>query len=356
MLGFGRAKSLIGLDIGSSGIKVAEIRDTSKGYRLENFGIQPLPPEVIVDGAVMNTSAVVDAIQELIRSKKIKTKNVCTSVSGHAVIIRKIKVPAVSEEELAQSIQWDAAQYVPFDINEVNLDYQVMNPADEEGNMEVLMVAAKKDLINDYVAVIKEAGLSPLIMDVDSFALGNMFEVNYPIQEGEVVALVNIGASVINISVIKGDVVMFTRDVSAGGNQITEEIQRQLGVSFEEAEMLKIGGSGSGDTEEVMRQEVQDVIKSISDSLSTEIQRSLDFFTATSAEDSISRIWMSGGTCKISGLKEVIEERTGIPCERVNPFNNLAYDEKKFDVGYLQEIAPQAAVAVGLALRRVGDK
>jgi len=356
MLGFGRGKSLIGLDIGSSSIKVAEVKDTKRGYHLQSFGIQTLPPEVIVDGAVMNTSAVVDAIQELVQSRKIKTKNVCTSVSGHAVIIRKIKVPAASEEELAQSIQWDAAQYVPFDINEVNLDYQVTNTADEEGNMEVLMVAAKKDLINDYVAVIKEAGLNPLIMDVDSFALGNMFEVNYPIQEGEVVALVNVGASVINISVVKGDMVMFTRDVSAGGNQITEEIQRQLGVSFEEAEMLKIGGSGSGETEEVMRQEVQDVIRTVTDSLATEIQRSLDFFTATSAEDNISRIWLCGGTSKIGGLTEIVQERTGMPCEPVNPFTNLAYDEKKYDVASLEEIAAQSAVAVGLALRRVGDK
>ncbi len=356
MLGFGHGKNLIGLDIGSSSIKVAEVRDTKRGYQLESFGVQSLPPEVIVDGAVMNTTVVVDAIRELIKVHKIKTKNVCTSVSGHAVIIRKIKVPAVSPEELEQSIQWDAAQYVPFDINEVNLSYQVMNEADEEGNMEVLMVAAKKDLINDYVSVIKEAQLNPLIMDVDSFALGNMFEINYPIQEGEVMALVNVGASVINISVLKGDMVMFTRDVSAGGNQITEEIQRQLGVSFEEAEMLKIGGSGSGETEEVMRQEVQDVIRTVTDSLSTEIQRSLDFFTATSAEDNISRIWLGGGTSKVGGLREIIEERTGMPCEGLNPFNTLAYDEKKFDVTSLEEMAPQGAVAVGLAIRRVGDK
>ena len=356
MLGFGRGKNLIGLDIGSSSIKIAEVKDTKKGYELDNFGIVSLPPEVIVDGAVMNSSAVEDAIREIISTKKIKTKNVCTSVSGHAVIIRKIKVPAASPEELAQSIQWDAAQYVPFDINEVNLSYEILGTADEEENMEVLMVAAKKDLINDYVAVIKEAGLNPLIMDVDSFALCNMFEISYPIQEGEVVALVNIGASVINISVLRGDMVVFTRDVSAGGNQITEEIQRQLGVSFEEAEMLKIGGSGSGDTEEVMRQEVQDVIRTITDSLSTEIQRSLDFFTATSAEDNISRIWLSGGTGKVSGLKETIEERTGMPCEQLNPFSNLAYDEKRFDLTSLEDFAPQAAVAVGLALRRVGDK
>jgi len=356
MLGFGPGKGLIGLDIGSSSIKVAEVKDTKKGYHLDNLGIQPLPPEVIVDGALMNGSAVVDAIQTLMGERKIKVKNVCTSVSGAAVIVKKIKIPAASDEELAQSIQWDAAQYVPFDINEVNLSYEKLSDADSEGNMDVLMVAAKKDLINDYVAVIKEAGLNPVIMDVDSFAIQNMFEVNYPIQEMEVLALVNIGAGVININVTKGGTVMFTRDVSAGGNQYTEEIQKQLGVSFEEAETLKIGGTGGADTEEVMRQEVQDVIRTASDTIATEIQRSLDFFTATSAEDHISKIWVSGGTAKISGLKEVIQERSGIPVEMINPFNNLSFDEKKFHLNFLEQIGPQAAVAVGLALRRVGDK
>lgn len=353
---FGSSKGLIGLDIGSSSIKVAEIKDTKKGYQLDNFGIQPLPPEVIVDGALMNGSAVVDAIQTLIGERKIKTKNVCTSVSGAAVIVKKIKIPAASEAELAQSIQWDAAQYVPFDINEVNLSYEILGGADSEGNMDVLMVAAKKDLINDYVAVIKESGLSPAIMDVDSFAIQNMFEVNYPMQEGEVLALVNIGASVINMNVIKGGIVMFTRDVSAGGNQFTEEIQKQLGVSFEEAETLKIGGTSGADTEEVMRQEVQDVIKTTSDAIATEIQRSLDFFTATSAEDHITKIWLGGGTAKIGGLKDVIQERSGIPVEMINPFHNISFDQKKFDINFLEQIGPQAAVSVGLALRRVGDK
>lgn len=355
MFGFG-GKGILGLDIGSSSIKVAEVKDTKKGYSLENLGVVELPPEVIVDGALMNGSAVVDAIMTLISERKVKVKNVCTSVSGHAVIIKKIKIPAQNEQELAQSIQWDAAQYVPFDINEVNLSYEILSPADEEGNMDVLMVAAKKDLINDYLAVIKEAGLNPVIMDVDSFAIENMFEVNYPIQEGEVLALVNVGASVININVTKGGTVNFTRDVSAGGNQYTEEIQKQLGVSFEEAETLKIGGTGGADTEEVMRQEVQDVIRSISDSIATEIQRSLDFFTATQAEDHITKIWLSGGTSKISGLSDVIEERTGVPVEMANPFNNISFDEKKFDINYLEQIGPQVAVAVGLALRRVGDK
>lgn len=353
---FGGSKGIVGLDIGSSSIKVCELKETKKGYFLQNFGIEPLPPEVIVDGQLMNSSAVVDAIQTLMSDRKIKAKDIATSVSGTAVIIKKIKLPAQSPDELAESIKWDAEQYVPFDINDVNLDYQILNPGDEEGQMEVMLVAAKKDFINDYVAVIKEAGLNPLVMDVDSFALENMYEINYPIQEGEVLALVNIGASIININVTKSGAVVFTRDVTVGGNSFTEEIQKQLGVSFEEAETLKIGGSSGADTEEVMRQEVQDVIKSKSQDIASEIQRSLDFFSATSVEDNISKIWLSGGSSKTSGLKELIAERTGIPADHVNPFVNISFNEKMFDMAYLEEVAPRAAVVVGLALRRAGDR
>lgn len=356
MLGLGRSKGIIGLDIGSSSIKVAEVRDTKKGYHLENLGIQPLPPEVIVEGALMNASAVVDAIQTLLAERKIKVKNVCTSVGGTAVIVKRIKVPAQNKEELASSIQFDAAQYIPFDINDVNLAYEVMGTADEEGQLEVLMVAARKDLVNDYVTAIKEAGLNPVIMDIDGFAVYNMFEVNYPIQPDEVIALVNVGASVINMVVTKGGLVMFTRDVSMGGHMYTEEIQKQLGVSYEEAEILKIGGSGGADTEEVMRQEVQDIIRNVSESIVMEVQKNLDFFSTTSPEDHISKIWISGGASKVSGFKDILEEKIRIPVELVNPFNNISFDDKKFDVNFLEQIGPQAAVAVGLALRRMVEK
>lgn len=356
MFGLGSSKGIIGLDIGSSSIKVAEVKDTKKGYHLENLGIQSLPPEVIVDGAIMNASAVADAIQTLLGERKIKTKNVCTSLGGTGVIVKRIKVPAKDPAELATSIQFDAAQYIPFDINDVNLSHQIIGGPDEEGQMEVLMVAARKDLVNDYVTVIKEAGLNPVIMDIDGFAVYNMFEVNYPIQPDEVVALVNVGATVINIVVTKGGTAMFTRDVSAGGHHYTEEIQKQLGVSYEEAEMLKIGGASGADTEEVMRQEVQDIIRTVSENIAMEVQKSLDFFSTTSPEDHISKIWISGGASKVSGFKEVLEERSGIPVELVNPFNNISFDEKKFDINFLEQIGPQAAVAVGLALRRMVEK
>jgi type IV pilus assembly protein PilM len=354
---FGGKRGVIGLDIGSSSIKVAELRETKKGYALQNFGMATLPPEAIVDGALMNSAAIVEAIQTLINERKIKTREVVTSVSGQSVMIKKIPLPAMTEEELEDQIQWEAEQYIPFDINDVNLDFQILKPGDDEGNMEVLLVAAKKDMINDYVAVITESGLTPVVVDVDAFALENMYEINYQIMENEVLALVNIGASVINIAVTKNGQYMFSRDVSSGGKLYSEEIQKQLSVSYEEAEMLKLGGAAKGDTEEVMRREVSTVIRSVSDQLAGEIARSLDFYQAAAAEEHINKIWLSGGSCRIPGLAEVVQEKQNIPVEILDPFRNVDRNPKQFDPGYLeQEVGPQAAVVVGLATRRVGDK
>jgi type IV pilus assembly protein PilM len=355
-MALGGRKNTIGLDIGSSSIKIVELRETKKGYFLQNLGVAPIPPEVIVDGALMNTSAIVDGIITLLGERKIKTKDAVTSVSGQSVMIKKITLPAMTEDELEDQIQWEAEQYIPFDINDVNLDFQILSPGDDEGNMEVLLVAAKKDMINDYVAVITEAGLNPVVVDVDSFALQNMYEINYQIMENEVLAIVNIGSSLINIVVTKNGQYIFSRDVSVGGNLYTEEVQKQLSVSYEEAELLKLGGSSTGETEEVMRREVEQVIRGVSDQLAGEIARSLDFYQAAAAEDQINKVWLAGGSCRVSGLAETIQQRQNIPVEIVDPFRNIDRNPKQFDPAYLEEVGARAAVCMGLGLRRVDDK
>jgi len=360
MLSLGKGRGIVGLDIGSNSVKAVELKKTKKGYQLIHFGILPLPSEAIVDGALMNSNAVVDAINELFQKEKIKTKEVATSLSGHSVIIKKIRLPQMTEEELEESIQWEAEQYIPFDISDVNLDVQILNTdIHEVGQMEVVLVAAKKDMINDYISVISEAGLTPIIMDVDSFAIENMYGVNYDISSGEVSVLANIGASIINVNVIKGGISTFTRDINIGGNQYTEEIQKQLSVSYEEAEALKLGGEIGGPsdtTEAVIPQEVGGIIRSVSENLAAEIQRSLDFFSATASEDQISKINLMGGTAKIPGLTSIIESKTGISTEVINPFSRIEINPKDFDVKYLNEVSPLAAVGVGLATRRVGDR
>lgn len=355
-MAFGGKKGLIGLDIGSTSIKVAELKESKKGYILQNFGMAPLPPEAIVDGALMNSPAIVEAIESVIKDRKIKTKEVAISVSGASVMIRKIQLPVMTEEELDEQITWEAEQYIPFNLSDVNLAHEILKAGNDEGNMEVLLVAAKKDMINDYVAVITEAGLTPVVVDLDAFAVLNAYEINYQIMENEVLALVNIGAGIINMVITKGGKYLFSRDVTVGGNLYTEEIMKELSVSYEEAELLKLGGSATGETEAVMRQEVEAVIRRVSDQIASEVAKSLDFYQATAAEEQISKIWLAGGGCRVSGLAETIQQKQNVPVEVMDPFRNLERNAKQFDPAYLEQIGPRAAVSIGLALRRVGDK
>ncbi|MCB1152025.1 MAG: type IV pilus assembly protein PilM [Deltaproteobacteria bacterium] len=346
-----RSKSVLGLDIGSSSIKVLELKETKTGYQLVNFGIEPLPPETIVDSTIMNAPAVVSAIRKLLDSNQIKAKDVATSVSGHSVIIRKITLPLMTDEEIASNIQWEAEQYIPFDINEVNIDYQRLDAVSEDqGSQDVLLVAVKKDMVNDYVAVINEAGLNPVVMDVDAFCVQNMYEINYEMQRGKVIALVNIGAGVININIVRNGSSVFTRDMSIGGNHYTEEIQKQFGLSFEEAEALKV----SGDPQK--QNQLDEIMRNLHSAIALETQRSLDFFVATSSMGQISKVFLSGGCAKNKGLSETIERQVGIPVEVVNPFNNIEINPNKFDMEYIQDVAPMCGVVVGLALRRADDK
>lgn len=352
-----RAKSVIGLDIGSSAVKLIHMKDTKRGYQLQHFGLAQLPPEAIIDGALMNSTVIVSTIRDLIQSQRIRHKEAGIAISGHSVIIKKITLPAMTEEELEESIQWEAEQYIPFDINDVNIDVQVLTAdPSEQGQMDVLLVAAKKDMINDYLAVVQEAGLTPMVVDVAAFCVENAFEINYDIATSDTVVLVNIGASVININVLTGGITAFTRDISMGGNQFTEEIQKQLNVSYDEAEALKLGGGATHDADSVVPQEVERVIVSVSDTLASEIQRSLDFYTATAADSQISRVYLSGGTCKIPSLYKIIENKVGVPVEIMNPFRNIEFDPKRFDPEYVRDIGPSAAVAVGLGLRTPDDK
>ncbi len=350
----GRGKLAVGLDIGSSSVKLVHLKEKKGGYALSAFATAKLPPETIVDGALMNSAAVVQAIQELVAGQKVKMKEVAIGVRGHSVIIKKISLPRMTQEELDDSIQWEAEQYIPFDVKDVNIDTQILTPPDVAGQMDVLLVAAKKEMINDYTSVCAEAGLAPAVVDVDAFAVQNAYEANYELVPGETVVLINVGASVTNVNIIANGVTTFTRDVTMGGNSFTEEIQKQLNVSYDEAEALKVGGQGESDA--VVPQEVERVIQGVAEQLAGEIQRSLDFYAATAADNRISRVYLSGGTARIPALFKVIEQRAAVPVEVLNPFKAIEIDNRKFDPLLLTNAASAAAVAVGLALRRAGDK
>ncbi len=350
---YGKA-SVVGLDIGSCTVKAVEIasKGRDKGFELRSLGIAALPNEAIVQGAFLNSSAIVDSIGEAVEVGRIKTKNVAVAVSGHSVIVKKVSLPAMTREELEEQIQWEAEQYIPFDVNEVHLDFQILDTSEGEGQMDVLLVAAKRDLVDDYVQVIQEAGLTPAAVDVAAFAVENAFEMNYEAEADEVVALVNIGAQVVNINVIQNGIPAFTRDITTGGNQYTEEIQKSLSISFEEAERIKLGGNSTDQNQEVVPKEVEQAIRSVTDTVIGEIARSLDFFTATAAESRINKVLLAGGGACIPGLDTSFAERSGLEVEIMNPLARML-PGKGFDPDYLDRVGTSLGVGIGLATRKV---
>ncbi len=350
-----RAKHCIGIDIGASAVKLCQLKAVKNGYSLQHFGLVPLPSEAVVDGALMNSPRIVEAIQELVAAHKIRNKHVALAVSGHSVIIKKIPLPQMTPEELEESIQWEAEQFIPFDIQDVNIDVQIVNEQSaQQGQMDVVLVAAKKDLVNEYTSVIIEAGLEPVVCDVDAFAIQNMYEANYESGPTETVALVNIGASKTNINIMSGGIPSFTRDLTLGGNAFTEEIQKQMGLTFEEAEALKIGGQSRGrDTDVVIPADVERALQSVAENVTSEVQRSIDFYSATSADPAPSQVFLSGGTARLQALGRALEARIGVPVHVADPFRQIQVNPE--DEEYLRTFGPAAAVAVGLALRYGGD-
>ncbi|HUR35399.1 MAG TPA: type IV pilus assembly protein PilM [Vicinamibacterales bacterium] len=350
MLGFGKPKSVVGLDIGSSAVKAVELKASGKGYRVAAIASEPIPPDSIVDGAIIDGGAVADAIKRLFARKGFKTKEVAASLSGHAVIVKKISLPVMTEQEVSESIYWEAEQYIPFDIQDVNLDYQVLDPGtDGKGTMDVLLVAAKKERIADYTNVITQAGRQAVVVDVDAFALQNAYETNYgagPL----VVVLLNAGASATNVNIVANGQSLFTRDLSLGGNAYTEAVQRELNLPFAAAEAAKKGIPVEGHAYD----DVRPVLHAVTENLLLEIQKTFDFFKATAASDRIDRLVLSGGSSAVDGLAEALGERFGIPVEHFDPFRQVAFE--KPPAGGVGELAATAAVAVGLALRKAGDR
>ena len=355
MLRWSKSKSVVGLDIGSSSVKAVELRSNGKGHVVSAVAIEPIPPDSIVDGAIIDGGAVADAIRRVFARKTFKTKDVAASLSGTAVIVKKITLPVMTEAELNDSIAWEAEQYIPFDIQDVNLDYQILDPGtgpDAKGSMEVLLVAAKKEKIADYTGVIAQAGCTPVVVDVDAFALQNACEANYGLKPGAVVVLVNAGASAVNINILSGDQSLFTRDISLGGNAYTEAVQRELNLSFDTAERVKKGQHVEG----VSFDDVKPVLHAMTENVLLEIQKTFDFFKATAASDHIDRIYLSGGAAWVDGFMQALEERFHAPVEMFDPFKRIACDSQKLGINDAQQLASTGAVAVGLALRKAGDR
>jgi type IV pilus assembly protein PilM len=344
---------LIGLDIGSSAIKLAHVKPVGVEFRVKKFGVYPLPPDAIVDGAIMDHVSVIEGIKTALRELKVKEKEIATSLSGHSVIIKKVVLPTTTPEELEESIQWEVEQYIPFDIKDVKIDFQVIGPLKEDpSKMDVLLVAVKTDLVNDYVSVIKDAGLTPTIVDIDSIAAGNAFELCHPVSDEQVPMVVNVGASFMNINILHSGVPLFTRDVPMGGGMYTSEIQKQLAVSFDTAEELKVGKKDAAERAE----KIAEIMRTVSNILSTEVQRSYNFFSATYPDRLVTKVYLTGGAAKSAFLKEMLTEKIGVDVELFDPFEGLMLEEGSVDRSLAAGFNTAATVSIGLALRNQEDR
>jgi type IV pilus assembly protein PilM len=349
---FGKKDSLVGLDIGSRSVKVAEIIDTKNGPKLKRFGMADIPAGTIEDGAISDPDTAAETIRQLFKSSNIKEANVAVSIGGYSVIVKKINVQTMPEEQLQETIHFEAEQYIPFDISDVNLDFQILGENENNPNqMSVFLVAAKKEMVNDYINLVTLAGLNPCIIDVEAFALQNIFEANYDIQD-ENVALIDIGASKTSLNILKGSSSVFMRDVALGCLQINQKIMSLLDCSYEQAELLKFGEASN----KMSAEELKQIVAAVVTDWCTEIRRALDFFYTNYPDDQIKRIILSGGGANIAEFRQLLASEASTVVETLNPLKKFNVDEKAFDPEFIRQIAPQASIAMGLALRRVDDK
>ena len=342
---FGGSKTIVGLDIGSSCIKAVELKKSRGDIEVAHIGVEPLASDIVVDSMIVDSGNVSSAISKIFNENGIKSKAVATSVSGHSVIVKKITIASMDDSDLASSIGTEAAQHIPFDVNDVNVDYQILSDDISGPQMDVLLVAVKKDKILNYTNVLSLAGKSPAVVDIDAFALQNCYEYNYEPAPTSTVALLNLGASVMNINIVKGTTPLFTRDVSVGGNQYTDSLQKELDLSFDDAERLKLGqkvGTVSEDAKMPILQQVTEIIV-------LEIQKTFDFFRATAAGEHLERIYLAGGSSRVPGLMEALRQEFSLPVELLNPFQRIGTANVASDI--VDQNAGQLAVAVGLALR-----
>jgi len=351
-----RKGSTVGLDIGSSLIKVVEIDHAGSSPRITHFGLHKLPPEAIVEGEIMDRDLVIEGIKECIEKAGVTSSSVVSAISGRAVIVKKVVMDKMSPTDAQEAIYWEAEQHVPFDIDDVCLDFQILKDDIGANQMEVLLVAAKKDMVNTHANLIRDAGFTPSVIDVDSFAVQNCFERNLA-ETGnagkKVVGLVNIGSDITNINIIQDNSPHFTRDISVGSNNFVEVIQKELGVDYDEAQKIICGDLDGRDPVRI-----KDIIRESAKDLSVGIERSLQYLKAAGDAESIDEIVLSGGGASIPFLKEILAEKHGIELSIHNPLAGIEHDEGVFGEheAAIDKIAPLLTVGIGLALRKAGKE
>ncbi len=349
---FRKKKHLVGLDIGSRTIKACELVSAQKGYALKNLAMMDIEPGLIVDGMISRPSELSGAVRALFSQNKIKERNIALAIGGYSVIMKNISIKKTDEKSMHNSVTMEAEQYIPFDINDVNIDFHVLGQNKHNvDQLDILLVAAKKEIVEDYAGLVESAGFSPSIIDIDALALQNCYEFNHG-GENITSALIDIGASKTSLNIIKNSVPVFMRDVSLGCGQIDQQIASHCECSISDAQKIKLGEDSDKITDDQIAKIETEVIKN----WCTEIRRAIDFFYSTYPDDSFSQIVLSGGGANIEEFRELLALETSANVEVINPFTNVQINRGQFDTEYIEKIAPQTAVCMGLALRSVDDK
>ena len=340
---FGRGKKTIGLDVGSGLIKLVVIDHSTGEPELTKVAITPVLADAIVEGEVMDPGIVADAIKGLFVTGGVKQKHVVCAVGGRDVIVKKIQMDRMKEADAREVIRWEAEQHVPFDMENVELDFQILDPEAEGLQMNVLLVAAKRELVESKTALLGDAGLQPAIIDVDAFALHNAFEVNYPDQLAGMIGLLNIGHEVTNINILEDGVPILTRDLAIGTRKFREDLQRERGLSADDAEKM---------LQAFERNPTLDpYVEGRGEEMAVGIERAAAFLQQASRGGGMSKIFMSGGGSRIPGLGEVLADRLRTPVEAANPIKNIKVADGVFDALPMDEVVPLLMLPVGLALR-----
>tara|TARA_B100001248_G_C27398844_1_gene468043 strand:- start:1202 stop:2260 length:1059 start_codon:yes stop_codon:yes gene_type:complete len=350
---FFKSKQLIGLDIGSNSIKLAVIENSGGKPVLDGFYFMPTPGGSVNSGEIISPPDVANALGSLIQQAETKKKGICASVWGGSVVVKRIQVPRMDVKLLEEQIKFEAEQYIPFNLSEVNLEFHVLKKQESTpDSMDVLLIAAKKDLIMSYAEAVEGAGLDLTTVDVSGFALSNCFEFNYPNPGANHIGILNIGFSACNFVVRHAGEVIFVRDIPFGGYHFTEEIRKNMGVSYEEAENLKFGAAG-----EDSPPEVNENLLNAMESFLEELNRTIDFYmTSSSMSTPIQRFYLSGGSSVLPGLKDYLENHMQVSMEVMNPFINIGFNPKNITPDYMKQIIPYASLAMGLGIRKKGDE
>ena len=341
---FGRKRSSIGLDIGSGFVKMVEVDHSGDQPEVARVAMRPLLPDAIVEGEIMDYGLVSDTVKGLFQELDMKGAEVVTAVGGHDVIIKKIEMDRMKESDAREVIRWEAEQHVPFDIKSVELDFQVLNPHEEGLQMEVLLVAAKRELVDNKVGLLQDAGVEPVTIDVDAFALHNAFEYNYPAAQVGIVALVNVGHETTNVSILENGVPILTRDIPFGSRKIREDLQRERGLTAEQAEEI-VQARQTMD-------EMDRFVESSADEIAVGIERASAFLMTREEGQTLGKIFLSGGGARVPGMANALAQRMKVETHLVNPFERVPVRPDAAGDLSIDEAAPMLLLPLGLALRR----